>query len=202
MGSLTTLRLSENRLTNLTLPAGMTNLQFLTLSSNLLVNIVLPPDLNRLVFLNLGGNRLASFSPPPGLDNLKQFYLTGNQLTNITLPPEMTDLTDFGFLGNPLTTFVVCELLATNLAETIASMRNQGISVYTYPLTVQLARPKPLIGAFQFEILGPPGLYTIMESSDFVSWSALGTVTNSLGGNSFVDVNAGISSQKFYRAMR
>src|SRR5262249_20783748 len=86
----------------------------------------------------------------------------------------------------------------TNLAETIASMQSQGINVYTYPLTVQLARPRPLAGAFQFGILGPPGVYTILESTDLAAWSVLGATTNSLGAISFADSTAHLSTRKFY----
>jgi formylglycine-generating enzyme required for sulfatase activity len=151
--------------------------------------------------LLLGGNLLTSFTVPAGLAHLTGLFLTGNQLTNLTLPPYLTQLMEVGFLGNPLRTFVVSEVLATNLAETIASMQSQGVSVYTYPLTVRLARPRPLIGAFQFGILGPPGVYTILESSDLASWSVLSAITNSLGSISFVDTTANLSPLKVYRAL-
>jgi formylglycine-generating enzyme required for sulfatase activity len=199
--NLTTLRLSENRLTSFTLPVGLTNLVGLNLSANQLTNVMFPTDLAHLESLNLGGNQFTSFTVPAGLFNLTGFFLTGNQLTNFTLPPDMTKLTDLGFLGNPLTTFVVSELLAaTNLAETIAFMQSQGVSVFTYPLTIQLIRLRQPIGAFQFAITGPPGVYTILGSTDLAAWSGLGVTSNGLGRIVFTDVTAHLTPQKFYRA--
>jgi formylglycine-generating enzyme required for sulfatase activity len=181
----------------------MTNLVGLNLESNPLTNIVFPSDLGHLETILLGGNQLTSFTVPDGLTNLTGLFLTGNLLTNLTLPPYLTQLTDVGFLGNPLTTFVVSETLATNLTDTIASMQSQGVSVFTYPLTVQLARPRPLIGAFQFGILGPPGVYTILQSTDLTNWSMLSAITNNLGSISFVDTTAQLSpTRKFYRALQ
>jgi hypothetical protein len=115
----------------------------------------------------------------------------------------MTQLIGFGFLGNPLTTFVLPETLAaTNLAGDVAFLQNQGVSVFTYPLEVQLVRPLMLIGAFKFGITGPPGVYTVLGSTNFVTWSAVGIASNPLGSVNFVDVTAHASPQKFYRTQR
>src|SRR5882724_2824304 len=202
LSHLTTLRLSENQLTSLTLPVGLTNLAFLNLSSNQLTNIVLPSDLYHLQSLNVGGNQLTSFNLPAGLTNLVGLFFVGNQLTNVTLPPDMTRLIGLGFLANPLVTFVLSEpLAATNLAGDVASLRNQGVSVFTYPLEVQLVRPRTFTGRFQFGITGPPGVYAVLGSTDLAAWSVLGTVTNPLGSINFNDVTANLSPQKFYRAL-
>ena len=119
----------------------------------------------------------------------------------------MTRLVALSFLSNPLTTLVLSEPLAgsTNLAVnfgTVASLRDQGIDVFTYPLAVQLVRPRTLAGAFQFGITGPPGVYAVLESTNLAAWSTLGIVTNDLGSISFTDVTAPFSPQKFYRALR
>jgi hypothetical protein len=103
-------------------------------------------------------------------------------------------------LSNPLTTVILPETLAaTNLADTVASLVSQGVSVFTYPLTTQLVHPRLLTGVFQFELTGPPGIYTV-ESGDLVTWNVLGTATNRLGSVSFRDTPS--SPQKFYRATR
>lgn len=199
---LTSLGLSRNRFTTLVLPPGLSNLVTLNLSLNSLTNLVLPPDLSSLESLNLGGNQLASITLPAGLSHLTGLYLTGNQLTNITVPPDMARLSALGFLGNPLTSVVLPEPLAdTSLADSVASLEAQGIPVLTYPLTVQLARPRPLVGAFQFGILGPPGVYTVLQSTDLAIWSPLGVTTNRLGAITFTDVSADSLPRKFYRAM-
>ena len=205
LNHLATLRLSENRLTTLTLPTGLTNLVGLNLSLNQLTNLVLPPDLFHLETLLLGGNQLTGINLPAGLTNLTGLFLPGNQLTNLTLPPDMTRLVALSFLSNPLTTLVLSEPLAgsTNLVvnfETIATLRDQGVSVFTYPLAVQLIRIRQPIGAFQFAIIGPPGVYAILGSPDLAVWSEVGFTTNTLGAIVFTDVTAHLSPQKFYRA--
>src|SRR5262249_7662784 len=149
------------------LPVGLTNLVGLNLSLNQLTNLVLPPDLAHLESLIVGGNQLTSLSLPTGLTSLSGLFVTGNQLTNLTLPPDMTQLTELGFLGNPLATLVLSDsLAATNLVDTVAALRSQGVSVFTYPLSVQLIRLRQSLGAFQFAITGPPGVYAIVGSPD------------------------------------
>ena len=102
---------------------------------------------------------------------------------------------------NPLDTFVLSEsLAATNLALTVTNLQSHGVSVFTYPLTVQLVRLNLLIGAFKFGITGPPGNYTVLGSTNLVSWSKVGTVSNTVGAVNFTDGTANLSPQKFYRA--
>jgi hypothetical protein len=194
------LALAGNKFTSFTLSLGFTNLVNLQLSVNQLTNLVLPPDLSRLETLNVAGNPLTSISLPSGLTHLTGLFFTGDQLTTLTLPPDMTELVSLGFLGNPLTTLVLSESLATtSLAETVATMQNQGVSVFTYPITVRLLRPRTLVGAFQFGISGPPGAYTILDSTNLTVWSELGVTTNNLGSISFTDTTANGSPRKFYR---
>ncbi len=200
---LSTLRLSRNRLTTFTLPAGLTNLTMVLLSENQLTNVVLASDLNRLETLNVSANQLTSLTLPTGLTNLSGLFFVNNLLTNVTLPPDATQLTALGFLANPLTTFVLPEPLATGgLAEDVAALRSQGVSVFSYPLTVQLIRLRQPPGAFQFAVTGPPAVYTVLGSPDLTAWSALGAVTNSLGAIVFTDTEAHLSPRKFYRAQR
>jgi formylglycine-generating enzyme required for sulfatase activity len=154
--------------------------------------------------LDLGGNQLTSLSLPPGLTSLTGLFLTGNLLTSLTLPPDMTRLTALGFLANPLTTLVLSEPLAasTNLTVNLTSLAflpGQGVSVFTYPPAIQLVRPLRLNGAFQFVISGPPGVYSVLGSTDLAPWSPLGAVTNLFGSVSFT--NAILSLQMFYRAL-
>jgi formylglycine-generating enzyme required for sulfatase activity len=140
---------------------------------------------------------------PAGLTNLAGLFFVNNQLTNVTLPPDLTQLVGLGFLANPLNTFVLPEPLATaNLAGDVASLQNQGVSVFTYPLTIQLIRLRQPIGAFQFAVTGPPGVYAVLGSADLAVWNALGTVTNPLGSIVFTDVTAHLASQRFYRALQ
>src|SRR6185369_6068473 len=110
-----------------------------------------------------------------GLTALVSLNLRDNQLTHITLPPDMQQLIGLFVDGNPLATFVLSEpLAATNLAGTVASLQNQGVAVFTYPLELQLVRPFMLIGGFKFEITGPPGAYTVLGSTNLTVWSTVG----------------------------
>jgi formylglycine-generating enzyme required for sulfatase activity len=165
----------------LVLPAGMTNLASIFLQQNQLTNLVLPS----------------------GLINLVQLDLRTNNLTSLTLPPDMTNLVTLVLDGNPLTQLVLSEPEATNLAATIATLQNQGIPVFTYPLTVQLVFPQQQpIGAFRFGITGPPGVYTVYGSSNLTTWDAVSFVDNPLGSIFFTDTEAHLTPQKFYRAVR
>ena len=200
------LDLTVNELTQFILPTGLTNLSVLALTANQLTNFTLPPDLTQLTSLSLGFNQFTSFTLPVGLTNLSVLVLDGNPLINLTLPPDQTKLTTLsvnGTLdGNPLTTLVLSEpLAATNLATTVALLRSEGVSVITYPLAIQLISPtRTPDGAFQFSIIGPPGVYTIFGSVDLSIWSELGTLTNQFGVISFFD-QAPLSPHKFYRAL-
>jgi formylglycine-generating enzyme required for sulfatase activity len=212
-----------NQLTNLTLRADMTNLGFIDLEGNQLSNFTLPAGLNQLFFLRLPDNQLTSFTLPPGLTNLASLFLQNNQLTNVVfstgmrqlsqidlrsnnlstviLPPDMTNLTSLLLDGNPLLTLVLSEPMAIKLSSFVTSLENHGVNVYPYPLTAQLIRSQQLVGAFQFAISGPPGAYTVLASTNLVTWSPLVTVSNGLGKVVVTDGTANQAPQKFYRTV-
>jgi len=99
-------------------------------------------------------------------------------------------------------TLVLSEpLAATNLAGTVATLRSQGVSVFTYPLAVRMDTPHLTASeAFEFTLNGPPGIYTIFGSADLTAWNELGRTTNILGRVVFTDSTANLSARKFYRA--
>jgi hypothetical protein len=202
LSHLSLLSLLGNQLSSLTLPSDMTNLSSLVLSSNQLTTLTLPPDLNHLTQIELARNRLTSLILPAGLTSLAFLNLTDNQLTNIILPPDLQQLIGLFVGGNSLGTFVLSEpLAATGMASVVESFRNQGISVFTYPLVAQLVQPLMLAGSFKFGITGPPGVYTVLGSTNLVTWSAVGVATNRLGSVIFHDSTSSASPQKFYRAL-
>lgn len=213
-----------NQLTNLTLPSDITKLGFLDAADNQLLGLLLPAGLRELSFLRVSGNKLATFTLPAGMTNLSAVFLRsnqlanltlsegltrlvqidvgGNQLTNLTLLPDMTQLITLGLEGNPLTTLVLAEpAAAANLPGVVSQLRNQGVSVFTYPLEAQLVRPLMLIGAFKFGITGPPGVYTVLGSTNLATWSTVGVASNPLGSVNFHDVTTNVLPQKFYRAL-
>jgi internalin A len=199
---LSVLDLSFNPLTNCALPVGLTNLTELAIEETGLTTLTLPADLTRLIDLDLFGNRLTNLALPAGLTKLDFLELGGNQLVSLTLPPDMTNLTSFFIDGNPLEALVLPEpLAAINLADLVAALRSENVSVFTYPLTPQLIAPRqPGDGTFQFAVTGPPGVYVVLASTDLAAWSELAVLTNQIGTVRFSDVAARLSLQKFYRA--
>lgn len=202
LSQMTTMRISGNtNLASLTLPAGMTSLKQIYLRYNQLTNLTLPADLNSLATIDALGNQLPSLNLPSGLTNLTELALSGNLLTTLTLPADMSQLNWLVLNGNPLNTIVLPEPLATNaLFYTVAALQNQGVLIYTYPLTIQLIRSRQLIGAFQFAITGPPGVYSISASVDLTNWSDLQIVSNALGAVVVTDGDAHLTTSRFYRA--
>jgi hypothetical protein len=95
---------------------------------------------------------------------------------------------------------VLSEPLAANLAGTVVTLRDQGVSIFAYPLAVSLLSPRQATGMFEFRQTGPPGIYAVQSSTNLATWSDLGTVTNSFGNAVFTDAEAQISPTKFYRA--
>jgi len=198
--NLTSLAIQSCGLTKLTLPAGMTSLISLQLSGNQFTNLTLPANMMNLKVMDLGLNQLTNFILPVGLTNLNVLALEHNQLTSLTLPPDMTGLTSLVLGGNPLTSFVLSDVAATNqLPDLVASLRSGDIPVFTYPLTIQIVKPLPLIGAFKLGITGPPGVYTVLGSTDLATWFEVGFASNAFGGVNFVDIHANQFERKFYR---
>jgi hypothetical protein len=202
MPGLRTLDFSENQLTNLTLPSGLNKLSLLQLRNNLLTSLELPPGLTNLISIGLDGNLLTNLTLSSDLQNLAGLNLQNNQLTTLTLPPGVTHLQGLLLSGNPLAILVLPEpLAATNLAFQVASLRNAGVQVFTYPLTIQMISPMTAQdGSFELTVIGPPGIYSILASPDLSVWSSLGALTNQFGSALFSDHAASLSSRKFYRA--
>jgi hypothetical protein len=151
--------------------------------------------------VTLDSNQLTNLDLPRNLYRLATLDLENNQLTTLTLPAAVTNLTFFFVSGNPMTTLVLSEAEVANVTNAVSVLQSQGVSVFTYPLTVQLLRPRLLAGAFQFGITGPPGVYSILGSSDLRTWNELGTASNRLGSVSFVDATAQLFPRRFYRAV-
>ncbi len=155
---------------------------------------------HNLLLVDLNSNLLTNFVLAGGLTNLITLELFNNHLTNLTLPPDLTKLDTLLLDGNPLQTLVLSEPLAARFAGIVDTLSNQGVSVFSYPLSIQLIRLRQPIGAFQFGITGPPGVYTVFASSNLTDWAALRAVSIPLGTIVFTDAQAHLSPRKFYRA--
>ena len=79
-------------LTNLTLPAGLSNLKELNLIGNRLTGLILPEGLSSLKTLDLSFNPLTNLTLPAGLSSLESLNLIGNRLTRLVLPEGLSRL--------------------------------------------------------------------------------------------------------------
>jgi Leucine-rich repeat (LRR) protein len=157
--------------------------------------------MTNLMVLLLPNNQLTNLTLLAGLTNLVQIDLRGNKLASLTLPADLTRLSALLLGDNPLATFILSEAMAdAKLAELVASLRDRGVSVFAYPLEVQLNLPRETAtGAFEFALIGPPGLYKIFGSVGLAVWTELGVATNQFGSVLFTDVEVNGSPQKLYR---
>ena len=101
------LNLDGNQLTSFTLPSGLTNLEDLDLDNNLLTSLTLSEDLTSLKDLTLATNQLTSLTLPEGLTDSWELDISNNQLTSLTLPEALTDLGSLDLSGNQLTSFTL-----------------------------------------------------------------------------------------------
>ena len=180
--NLTTLNLDNNQLTSLTLPAGLSSLAGLNIEGNQLTNLTLPEDLTNLTFLALGDN----------------------QLRRLTLPAGLTNLTRLSIFRNPLQSIILPHTLAVGtLADTVAYLVTQGVSVSIYPLTLSLVGGAwTATGTFECLLTGPPGTYRIQVTPDFSTWADIGPVVNETGSVQVADPSVNSRTRGFYRAVR
>ena len=120
----------NNGISSITLPEGLTNLEWLDLSFNQLMSFNLPEGLANLETLDLWCNQLTSFTLPEGLINLETLSLGWNQLTNVTLPDGLASLKWLSLSRNELTNFTLPEGL-TNLER--LELRDNQLTNVTLP---------------------------------------------------------------------
>ena len=102
---------SDNHLTSLTMPEGLTNWEDLNLDGNRLTSFTLPAGLTSLKDLDIDNNQLTSFTLPEGLTSLEDLDLDNNRLTSLTLPEDLTGLKDLTLATNQLTSLNLPESL-------------------------------------------------------------------------------------------
>ena len=120
----------NNGISSITLPAGLTNLEWLDLSFNQLTSLTLPNGLTNLREIHLEANQLTNLVLPEGLTNLQRLYLYHNQLTNLTLPEGLTNLRWLHLAGNLLTNLALPRGL-TNLEVLV--LRFNDLTSLTLP---------------------------------------------------------------------
>jgi hypothetical protein len=108
------LYLYDNRLSGVSLSAGLANLTGLNLSANRLADLALPDGLANLSYVQLQRNQLTNLSIPAGATSLTELYLGGNQLSRLELPSSLTRLFTLDLNANHFASFTLPEL--ANLA--------------------------------------------------------------------------------------
>jgi internalin A len=83
MKKLSSLDLGENKVSNLSPLAGLTNLGALTLTGNHVTDLSPLTGMKKLYNLRLSGNQVSDLSPLTGLTNLTWLYLDGNKISDI-----------------------------------------------------------------------------------------------------------------------
>jgi Leucine-rich repeat (LRR) protein len=194
------LELAANIAERYVLPAGLTNLQFLNLGENHLTNVVLAADLTNLTTLYIDDNRFSELPDLRSQYSLQSLDLSLNQFTQITIPYSLTNLVTLKVVSDPLKQLILPEVLATNsLAALVKDLTNQGVSVLTYPFPPLLRRPTQTPGTFQFDLLGPPGIYDVLHSTDMSSWRPDGVATNLAVSLSYTNSVPAIAGSAYYR---
>ena len=148
------------------------------LYDNLLTNVVLPSDLKSLVWLDLALNKLEEIDLPPGMPALNHLDVRWNPLRRIRLPAA----------------------LATGaLADTVATLRGQGVEVILHGDPARLSARREGDGSIAIAITGPVGNYAVEASHDLIAWLGLGRVANLTGTATVTDRRPALGRQ-FYRA--
>src|SRR5204862_2406067 len=121
---------------------------------------------------------------------LNSLDLSNNQFTDLTLPAELTNLTELGVARNPLKTVVLSsQVEQTSLTDELASLKNDGITVFAYPLTIRVASAHAQnAGRAAFTVSGPPGTYRVEVTTDLKTWTELKTAANTTGTVEFTDI--------------
>jgi formylglycine-generating enzyme required for sulfatase activity len=195
------LDVGDNQIASLKIPAGFTNLNFLRASGNILTNVTLSEGLTNLSAIFLRSNQLSSITLPAGLTHLVQIDLISNRIESLTLPPDIAELLTLGVEGNPLATLTLSDsLAATGLSGTVATLRGQGVSIFTFPIDFRLRPRLGLGGALELTLEGPPGIYSVLDSTNLAIWKSVAAITNQLGSIVFQGDAAEGSPQRFFRA--
>ncbi len=90
--NLTSLTLSDNRISDITPLSGLTNLEMLDLSRNSLEDISALGNLTNLTALGLSDNKISNVAPLTALSSLKSLYLAGNEISDISPLAKMSGL--------------------------------------------------------------------------------------------------------------
>lgn len=212
---LTTLDLSDNRFATISIPPTFTNLTSLDLSWNQLTNVSLPATLSHLETLNLANNQLANLHLPDGLHWLETLDVSRNPLSRLSLPNGLGRLSTVRVDGVPYDVITFppdinpeARIEWPNSQRKLVVPETHIYASYgwpflnVYPLAVSLSLSRQELNvASSITLNGPPGIYTVLGSTNLIDWSDWRTATNELG--QVVVSGSGVSGDRyFFRARR
>ncbi|MDR0586618.1 MAG: leucine-rich repeat protein [Treponema sp.] len=93
----------QNRLTSVTIPAGVTSIGELAFAFNQLTSVTIPVGVTSIGEGAFGRNRLTSVTIPAGVTSIGGAAFAYNQLTSVTIPDSVTSIGDAAFFANRLT---------------------------------------------------------------------------------------------------
>jgi len=200
MSNLKDLWLHGNPLHQVKFPPGLTSLRQLELSNCEITTFEFSDDWKNLVILNLAQNQLTDLPFTPGAARLSILDVKFNQLTRLELPGFLENLTFVDASANPLnqvhadTTLIQLKYLGISDFNTDKSKTNTltmpaGVDIGTrgpwhFPI-VNLEGAETTFypnirdihftesGSFAFSIHAEAGNYTLMQSSDLITWTEL-----------------------------
>ncbi len=199
MTGITSLDFWGNQLTNVSGVSGMVNLNWLGLSRNHMTVVTPLADLPNLRTIDLYTNDLTDVSAVSGLTGLTWLNMNDNDLQSISSILGLTNLIYVGLEYNELNINPGSPVLTD-----IATMQNHGTYVDYIPQKSFFLTSPMLIapGQFQFTIQGSAGTTVrVWASTNLMTWSSLGYLTNTNGVVTFTDTSA-TNKVKSYRAQQ
>ena len=198
--NLVELGLGGNSISKATVLASLPKLVMLSLMNNQLTTLPSFAALTNLVWVDLRGNHLRDLNAFAGLTGLQTVYALDNDLQ---------DISGLASMAKPAYVILTGNLLDTRPGSAamtiIALLQSRGGAVYyggQRALPPLLLAPQWLGGQFQFTVSGTAGAQLdVLATANFQDWTALGTVTNTTGSNTFT-MPATNPAAWFYRVMQ
>jgi internalin A len=147
LSSMTTLHLSNNQITDISVLGSLTNLTTLHLSNNQITDISSLGSLINLTRLELCDNQITDISSLGSLTNLTILFLDNNQITDISFLGSLTNLTALFLSNNPitdisslgslinLTRLELCDNKITDISALRKLTNLTGVNLYNIQIT-------------------------------------------------------------------
>ncbi len=100
---------SNNQLTSVTIPNGVTSIQQQAFENNQLTSVTIPNSVTSIGLSAFNSNQLTSVTIPNSVTSIKDYVFAGNQLTEVTIPGNVTSIGGWAFAVNPNLVTVIVE---------------------------------------------------------------------------------------------